>query len=233
MSAKPWFAWYSSDYRAKTAHLSFIESEAYRRLLEAYYERRGPLPVDRSALCRIVSAQDHHEKEAVGRVAQEFFTENGGNLHQARCDEEIAKAQAAHERWVEGGRKGGLKSAQGRVEASLEAGIKGSSSNPQPQPHITATTTTKESTPLAPSAKPLDATDPPNSFCCIPLADKTEFVIPQKLVTELEAAYPAVDIGATLREIRAWCLTNPTRCKTRRGAPAFINRWFSKEQNRG
>lgn len=84
----------------------------------------------------------------------------------------------------------------------------------------------------APSDKPLDATDPLNG-CRIPLVDKTEFTLPQKLVTELEAAYPAVDIGATLREIRAWCLTNPTRCKTRRGAPAFINRWFAKEQNRG
>lgn len=74
---------------------------------------------------------------------------------------------------------------------------------------------------------------PPNGFCYIPLADKTEFAVPHTLISELETAYPAVDVPATLKEIRLWCLTNPAKCKTLRGAPAFINRWFSKEQNRG
>lgn len=229
MSAKPWFAWYSTDYRAKTAHLTYIESEAYRRLLEAYYERRRPLPDDQAALCRLASAQDAAEREAIHKVASEFFTAVDGELHHQRCDEEIAKAQARHEAWVKAGSKGGLNSAQGR----LEAGFKGGSSNPQPQSHITVTTTPKESKPLAPSDKPLDATDPVNGVCYIPLADKTEFAVPQTLLSELETAYPAVDGPATLKEIRAWCVTNPSRCKTRRGVARFINRWFQKVQDHG
>ncbi len=96
-----------ADYRAKTLHLSFCESEAYRRLIEAYYERRGPLPMDHSALCRLTAAQDDSEREAVRRVAGEFFKENGGELHHQRCDEELkisqdysdAQADRANMRW--------------------------------------------------------------------------------------------------------------------------------------
>jgi len=124
MSAKPWIAWYMADYRAKTMHLSFCESEAYRRLLEAYYSSGGPLPSEHNGLCRLTSAQDESEREAVRRVAAEFFTENGGRLHHSRCDEEIEKAQAAHNRWVEGGRKGGLSSAKGRLKPSLKGGLR-------------------------------------------------------------------------------------------------------------
>ena len=69
------------------------------------------------------------------------------------------------------------------------------------------------------------------SIYCIPLADKTDFAVPVKLVEELESAYPAVDIPSTMREIRAWCVSNPKLCKTARGAPRFINTWFAKLQN--
>ncbi len=94
MSSKPWIAWYTADYRAKTAHLTFCESEAYRRLLEAYYERGGPIPSDHASLCRIVAAQDGAERNAIKLIAAEFFTEHDGKLHHARCDSEIAKQAA-------------------------------------------------------------------------------------------------------------------------------------------
>lgn len=90
---------------------------------------------------------------------------------------------------------------------------------------------------LAPSdcEKPQSSspTDPVNGFAAIPLADKSEYRIPQTLLTELEAAYPAVDVPSTLREIRAWCLTNPEKRKTPRGVGRFLNRWFERVQNHG
>ena len=67
----------------------------------------------------------------------------------------------------------------------------------------------------------------------IPLAGGKEFGVSKALLAELEAAYPMVDGPQTLKEIRAWCITNPTRCKTERGAPRFLNRWFEQVQNRG
>ena len=99
-----------ADYRAKTLHLSFCESEAYRRLIEAYYSFGGPIPSDPVSLCRLTSAQDDEERSAVSKMAAEFFHENGGNLHHDRCDDEIIRASEAHERAVKNGRKGGKKS---------------------------------------------------------------------------------------------------------------------------
>ena len=149
MSAKPWFAWYPADYRAKTGHLTFVESEAYRRLLEAYYERRGPIPMGTS-LYRLCGAQDDSERHALDRVSREFFTEKDGMLIHVRCEEEIAKARARHEVWVKAGSKGGLSSAKGR----LKAGIKGGSSNPQSQSqsYITSKITTNTANTVAADA---------------------------------------------------------------------------------
>lgn len=67
----------------------------------------------------------------------------------------------------------------------------------------------------------------------IPLVDKTEFPITQSMVDEWELAYPAVDVPQKLREMRAWSLANPTNQKTARGVAAFVNRWLSKEQDKG
>lgn len=50
-------------------------------------------------------------------------------------------------------------------------------------------------------------------------------------VEEWTRLYPAVDIKAAFREIRAWCIANPTKRKTPRGVMRFINSWLSKAQN--
>lgn len=116
MSSKPWFAWFPADYRAKTAHLTFEQDSAYRRLIDAYYERRGPLPCDRQALHRLASAQDDRERAAVDYVAAEFFTNGDGTLRHARCDEQLAKEAELHKAWSDAGRKGGLSQAKGRLK---------------------------------------------------------------------------------------------------------------------
>ena len=58
-----------------------------------------------------------------------------------------------------------------------------------------------------------------------------EFTITPELAREFEADYPAVDVPQTLREIRAWCVSNPKRRKTRSGVLRFVNGWLAKEQN--
>lgn len=116
MSSKPWFAWFPADYRAKTAHLTFEQDGAYRRMLDAYYERRGPLPTQPEALYRLCSAQSESERKSVDYVAKQYFRENGGELHHTRCDEQIEREKAIHNKWVESGRKGGLRQAQGRLK---------------------------------------------------------------------------------------------------------------------
>lgn len=130
MSAKPWYAWFPADYRAKTSHLTFEQDGAYRRLIDAYYERRGPLPIEPPTLYRLASAQSDSERRAIDSVVGEFFTNGEGVLRHTRCDEQITKEEALHKAWVEAGRKGGLRQAQARLNHPIPR------PRPRPRPRL-------------------------------------------------------------------------------------------------
>ena len=95
------------DYSRCTAHLSMIEDGAYRRLLDVYYSREAPLPIDLKAVYRLARAQTRQDREAVETVLREFFTLCDGGWHNTRADEEIKTAQEKAERNREVGKRGG------------------------------------------------------------------------------------------------------------------------------
>ena len=66
----------------------------------------------------------------------------------------------------------------------------------------------------------------------IPLVDGSDYCLKVSELEEWKKAFPAVDVEQELREMRAWCLANPTLRKTKRGVKRFINTWLSKEQDR-
>ena len=84
------------------------------------------------------------------------------------------------------------------------------------------------------SAPPSVASPPAAAVELIPLVgDGGEFAVTQTMVAEWERSFPAVDVLAALRRMRAWCLANPRNRKTARGVESFIVRWLSKEQDSG
>lgn len=86
----------------------------------------------------------------------------------------------------------------------------------------------EEEQPKAEVVDPLDM--PVISFT---LNDGSEFQVTQGFFLQMQELYPAVDVMQELRNMKAWCLSNPKKRKTKSGAPAFINNWLVKEQNRG
>lgn len=66
----------------------------------------------------------------------------------------------------------------------------------------------------------------------LPTNTGTEWKPIQAELDAWEKAYPEIDIPATMLEMRAWLIANPTRRKTFDGMPRFVNTWLSKEQNR-
>jgi uncharacterized protein YdaU (DUF1376 family) len=82
------------DYAAATMHLSWDEDCAYRRLLEQYYKREAPIPVEIKEACRLARASTPSQKRAVETVLKEFFVLESTGWHQKRCDEEIGAANA-------------------------------------------------------------------------------------------------------------------------------------------
>lgn len=77
--------------------------------------------------------------------------------------------------------------------------------------------------------EPADEQEPPVAM--IPLADGSEFPVPASLVSEYAAAYPGVDVAGELAQVRAWCLSNPRKRKTKNGIRRFLNSWLDRAQN--
>ena len=65
----------------------------------------------------------------------------------------------------------------------------------------------------------------------IPMIGGEEFEVRASFAAELERLYPNVDIPATLKQMRGWCIGNPTKLKTPRGIRKFITGWCDRDQN--
>jgi len=55
----------------------------------------------------------------------------------------------------------------------------------------------------------------------------------QDLVDEFIKAYPGIDVLAECRRAHTWIICNPTKRKTSRGMPRFLNTWLEKVNNNG
>lgn len=102
-----YYPFHIGDYAKKTRHLSWDEDMAYRRLMDAYYLREGPLPADKAAIYRLVMATSKAQRAAVDVVLSEFFVLGDGCFSNGRCDEELGRwkakadkaAASANARW--------------------------------------------------------------------------------------------------------------------------------------
>lgn len=65
----------------------------------------------------------------------------------------------------------------------------------------------------------------------VTLNDGTTYGVTEKVLSELQSLYPAVNAEQELRNIIGWCNANPKNRKTRSGVMRFINSWFSRTQN--
>lgn len=66
----------------------------------------------------------------------------------------------------------------------------------------------------------------------IPMIGGEEFEVRQSFVDEMHRLYLNVDVPTTLKEIRGWCIGNPTKLKTPRGIRKFIVSWLQREQDK-
>jgi uncharacterized protein YdaU (DUF1376 family) len=86
-----YYPFHLGDYTAHTAHLEPLEDLAYRRMLDAYYLREGPLPIDPTDVARLIRMRGHLAE--VQSVLDEFFTQTDDGWRHPRCDEEIERMQ--------------------------------------------------------------------------------------------------------------------------------------------
>lgn len=86
-----YFPFHMGDYAAHTAHLEPMEDLAYRRMLDAYYLRETPLPLDVAEVARLIRMRGNQAE--VQAVLSEFFEQTPEGWRHGRCEEEIARMQ--------------------------------------------------------------------------------------------------------------------------------------------
>ena len=84
-----YFPFHLGDYAAHTAHLEPMEDLAYRRLLDLYYLREGPLPTDIQTTAKLIRMRSMAAD--VEAVLREFFVSTEAGWRHARCDFEITE----------------------------------------------------------------------------------------------------------------------------------------------
>ncbi len=95
------------DFSSATRHLNLTERGAYNDLVDYYYATEKPLPSDLETLCRIAGALSQLEREAVRKVASEFFEVADGRLFQEKIEEQIAAYRKQVEKNRINGKSGG------------------------------------------------------------------------------------------------------------------------------
>lgn len=101
------YSFHIGDYASATRHLTWLEDAAYRRLLDVYYVKEGPLPAELRQVYRLAVASTQEQREAVDIVLEEFFTLTEVGYTHMRCEHEIGcatdkrnkAAQSARARW--------------------------------------------------------------------------------------------------------------------------------------
>ena len=143
------------DYVRDAAHLTLLEEGAYRRLIDAYYVRESPLPLDIRECKKLARVtRNPAEHRAVEYVLREFFVQETDGYHQKRCDEEIQRFKAksdsakasASARWSHANasnphmRNGSGRITNGNANASIPHSVRNAlqtpdSSNQSPDTH--------------------------------------------------------------------------------------------------
>lgn len=65
------------------------------------------------------------------------------------------------------------------------------------------------------------------------LNDGSEWQPTAKQYDEYVRLYPKVNVKRSFADMRAWCLSNPKKRKTKSGITRFVNAWLCKEQDKG
>jgi len=101
-----YYKFHIGDYHKSTLHLTAMEDLAYRRLLDLYYDRESPLPLDFDSLVRLIRMKGFETETQ--QILSGFFKRTKKGWIQKRVELELksyaVKACSARENGKKGGR---------------------------------------------------------------------------------------------------------------------------------
>ena len=75
------------DYVTSTQHLEPMEDLAYRRMLDLYYQKEQPLPLDKEKIARLIRMRSHCD--CIAFVLSEYFIKEKDGYHNDRADKDL------------------------------------------------------------------------------------------------------------------------------------------------
>ncbi|MFZ3286205.1 MAG: YdaU family protein [Telluria sp.] len=109
------------DFNSATRFSSRLERSVYRDMLDLYYEKERPLPLDMAVLCRKIVATTPDEIAAVEQVLRDFFTSTEEGWVNNRCQEEIREYHSGNAKSKAGGHAKAAKAAEKRLREEAAA----------------------------------------------------------------------------------------------------------------
>ena len=199
---------------------SFVMYTEYLRHVQKMdMEQRGKLF---TAILCYAAGEEIPELDAAADMAFSFI--------QDRMDRDNAAYMEKCEKRREAGKLGGRPktnaSDENQTKAKKANGFSEKQNNPDNdnEPDNDTDISSNDNRVIAPADKTLCA----GKFL---LNDGTEYEVSENDVVTYQQLYPGIDVKQELRNIEAWCLSNPRNRKTRNGAKRFLNAWLSRAQN--
>lgn len=187
----PYFNLYPTDFEADTSHLTLEEDGAYNRLLRLCWMSPGcSLPDDDAWIMRRMRVDFETYERVVRIILDEFFTRKSGRVSNARLAREFVESNAAHERRVFAGKRGGNAKALKTKETGSSI-ARAMPKQPEPEPDKS-----KRDTNVSPK-KPRKSQIPPDAV----LSENQLTVAMGKGLSEAEAA-------AQFDRFKSYCLAN-------------------------
>lgn len=199
---------------------SFVMYTKYlRNIKKLTMEQRGLLF---TAILSYASDQEIPELDAATDMAFSFIQEQMDRDHEVYLE----KCRKRSEAGKLGGRPKANASDENQTKAKKANGFSEKQNNPDNdnEPDNDTDISSNDNRVIAPADKTLCA----GKFL---LNDGTEYEVSENDVVTYQQLYPGIDVRQELRNIQAWCLSNPKYRKTRGGAKRFMNSWLSRSQN--
>ena len=208
------YAWVYNTAAQWQEQLPFLSERTIKRIIKSLREK-GLI---------VVSS---YNKKSFDRT--NWYRIDYGRLEEM-LSEMLAEEAKKHEKKAEN-KKEQIESDNLSLSESAKMTLSESANLTRPIPKNTTKITQENNSFVATSSQ--KSSEPPADVAPIPLNDGSEWLPTETLAKEYESLYPNVDVRQAFNAMRAWCMSNPSKRKTKSGVKRFVNRWLSKEQDSG
>jgi len=233
MGIEAWMPLYTGDVLASCADMSPSQFGSYMRML-LYAWNSGGLPNDMEACCRIAGGCSPTDWAVVRKrlVVLDEGT-SAERLSQPRLEAERAKQSARHQAKVEAVAKARAARSVVNTDNSTDNNTDDRVVNRRESESEPESESESEIKNTSPSEKLGATRQKPRRTYRVSWDSEQGFQgVADEDISRWKAAYPGVDLTLETARAHAWLVDNPTKAGKRNWG-AFLNRWFSRVQDKG